>query len=470
MDLDSMLRPFTRLRFFRILIPALGDLALLFASLTATIFLRDLGKFREGLVIAFIPVFALFLVIFYVVGLYDLRRVRDFVALIGGLLVSAGTCLAAGTAYFYAFSPYLGETPKTYLLLTVLMSHAAMLGWRRAILTVTDFSLTRLRLLVLANDEHLDHLRRDQVEKTSDGLDLAESLGPDVDLVVADSAWIEEHWDKAKIVLSAAVEHGISVVSLERFYESMFGKVSPLYANDPSWALENILPRADGLYFKARRGLDLALAAVGLVVLSPLLLLTAALIRLVDGMSPLYGQERVGYLGKTFTLWKFRTMRPNADAAGPFLPTKAGGDERATRLGAVLRRFRLDEFPQLWNVVRGDMALVGPRPEWVKEVEILEKLVPNYHLRHLVPPGITGWAQVYYRATNDPQDSIEKHHFDLYYLKHFSPALDLSILLKTVKRVFVKDARISAVRTPFPRSLSRTTPTLIDIASIISRN
>jgi len=463
-----MSRPFVRLWIVRALLPAVVDLGILTASLAAAIALRNPALFERGLVGAFIPLFVLFLIVFSSVGLYELRRVRDFVALVGGLLISAGVCLVLGTVYFYLFSPYLDESPKTYLVLTVLVSHAVIFAWRRALLTVTNFQLTRLRLLVLADEDHLEHLRQDQGRPSSEGLDLAEGLGPDVDLVVADSVWIEEHWSTARATLSAAIELGVPVVSLERFYESMFGKVSPQYALDPSWALEHILPRADELYFKARRAFDFVVSLLGLMVLSPVLLTIAALIRLVDGMSPIYGQTRVGYLGKQFTLWKFQTMRPNAD--GPFRPTTDGKvDGRVTQLGAFLRRYRLDEFPQLWNVVRGEMSLVGPRPEWVKEVDILEKLVPNYHLRHLVLPGITGWAQVYFRATNSPQDSIEKHHFDLYYLKHFSPALDLSILLKTIKRVFVKDARISAVRTPFPRSVSRASPTLIDIASLITR-
>ena len=454
----------------RTLIPVLGDLGILFCVLTVSIVLRDVGQMHTGLIPAFMPLFALFLGIFYAAGLYELRQVRDFVSLIGGLLVSAGICGALGTFYFYIFAPYFAQTPKTYLFLVVTLSHLAMLGWRRTILLVTDFSLMRLRLLVLASEDHMAHLRQGQALGSSEGLDLALTLGPDVDLVVADSAWIEEHWDQAKRVFSAAVEQKVSIVSLNRFYESMFGKVSPLDASDPSWALENILPRADGLYFKARRVFDFTVAALGLLVLSPLLLLTAGLIRLVDGTAPVYGQQRVGYLGRVFTLWKFRTMRQDADAAGPFLQRKEGVDGRVTPMGRVLRRFRIDEILQLWNVLRGEMSLVGPRPEWVREVMILEKLVPNYHLRHLVPPGITGWAQVYFRATNDPQDSIEKHHYDLYYLKHFSPALDLSILLKTAMRVFVHDQGIESARTPFARSAPRIAPTLVDMASIISRN
>ncbi|MDD5304436.1 MAG: sugar transferase [Elusimicrobia bacterium] len=463
-----MVRPLSKLWFVRTLVPVFGDLAILFGSLGLSFYLREPLLLRAHVFLGFAPLFALWCGTFYVSGLYNLRQVRDFVALIGGLLASGILCWVLGTTYFYLFSPYLELTPKTHLALTVALSHLLMLAWRRTILLATDFSLLKLRLLVLAGEPHLEHLRQTMGTRHDGSLDLAERFGPDVDLVVADGEWIEAHWDEARRVFSAAVARHTAVVSLDSFYESLFGKVSPAFASDPAWALEHVLPRADSLYFRGKRLFDACAAAAGLVVLSPVFVLAALGICCIDGMSPLYGQARIGYLGRSFMLWKFRTMRPGADADGPFRADRESA-ARVTPLGAFLRRFRFDEFPQLWNVLRGDMSLVGPRPEWIKEVEVLEKVVPHYHLRHLVPPGITGWAQVYYRATNDPQESIEKHHYDLYYLKNFSPALDLTILLKTIKRIFVRDAGVSSVHTPFPRSM-RMTPLPVDISSIISRN
>ncbi len=463
-----MLRPLSRLWFVRCFVPALGDLAILLAALAASFALREPQLLRAEVFAAFLPLFCIWFATFYASGLYELRLVRDFVALISGLLGSAVICWLLGTMYFYLLGPYVHLSPKTHLLLVVLAAHVGILAWRRLILAVTDFSLMKMRMLVLADPDHVDHLRTAIIQRSQDDLDLTGSLSAGVDLVVADAHWIEGHWDEARRVFSAAVEQRVPIVSLEGFYESLFGKVSPLYTGEPAWALEHVLPRADSLYVKGKRVFDAASSAVGLVLLSPVLALTAFAIWSFDKMSPLYGQPRVGYLGRTFTLWKFRTMRPGADSDGPFRPDRESR-ERVTPLGQFLRRFRLDEFPQLWNVLLGDMSLVGPRPEWIKEVEVLEKVVPNYHLRHLVPPGITGWAQVYYRATNDPKDSLEKHHYDLYYLKHFSPALDLTILMKTVKRVFVKDSRVASVLTSFPRA-ARITPLPMDIASIISRN
>jgi lipopolysaccharide/colanic/teichoic acid biosynthesis glycosyltransferase len=228
--------------------------------------------------------------------------------------------------------------------------------------------------------------------------------------------------------------------------DPQFGKLSPVHVDDLSRDIDHVLSRSGHLsrrgYFRTKRAVDLSAASLLLVATAPVLILTALAIRADDGKPSFYGQKRIGYLGRPFILWKFRTMRLGADEDGPFAPRAGDADPRVTRLGRFLRRFRIDELPQLWNVIRGEMSLVGPRPEWIREVEILEKAVPSYHLRHLAQPGMTGWAQVYFRATNDPQGSIEKHQYDLYYLRHFSLALDFSIMLKTFKRVLIKDSRV----------------------------
>jgi lipopolysaccharide/colanic/teichoic acid biosynthesis glycosyltransferase len=156
-----------------------------------------------------------------------------------------------------------------------------------------------------------------------------------------------------------------------------------------------------------------------------LVLIAAAI--LLEGRGPvIFRQDRFGLRGRVFSIRKFRTMR-TAISGG--LYTREG-DERVTCVGAVLRRTRLDELPQLWNVLRGEMSLIGPRAEWTKCAEIYEREIPNYHLRHLVRPGITGWAQVNYRYGENLQDAIEKLRFDLYYIRHFSLLLDWSLMLR----------------------------------------
>jgi lipopolysaccharide/colanic/teichoic acid biosynthesis glycosyltransferase len=385
----------------------------------------------------------------------------DFVALIGGLLGSSVACWVFGTTYFYLLSPQLGFSPKITLLFIVLGAHGGMLCWRRAVLATTGFRVVDLKILVLGDKEYKDGLREE--------FNLVDTVDADLNLVVVDRRWMNLHPHKARSVLAAAITNLIPIVNIDEFHESLFGKVSPQHANDLVWALDHVLPRSGSLHFQVKRVLDVMVAAALLLILAPIMVLVAVAIRLVDGTSPLYGQARIGYLGRTFLLWKFRTMRHDAEQEGPFIRFSAGEDPRVTRLGYVLRRLRIDELPQVWNVLRGDMSLVGPRPEWAREVEILEKAVPTYTLRYLVPPGITGWAQVYFRATNTPQDSIEKHNYDLYYLKHFSLALDLSIMLKTIKRVFINDSRVStvpALKAPIPPPDSDIT---LDVASIVGR-
>jgi exopolysaccharide biosynthesis polyprenyl glycosylphosphotransferase len=190
-----------------------------------------------------------------------------------------------------------------------------------------------------------------------------------------------------------------------------------------------------------KRGFDLLLASVGFVLAAPLTVLTALAVYLDSDGPVLYSQERVGERGRTFLVYKFRSMRADAEKSGtPVWATD--GDERVTRIGRIIRMTRLDELPQLWNVLRGDMSFVGPRPERPFFVEQLAREIPFYQQRHAVKPGLTGWAQVKYQYGSTIEDAMEKLRYDLYYIKHVSIALDLSIVFDTVKViVFGKGAK-----------------------------
>jgi exopolysaccharide biosynthesis polyprenyl glycosylphosphotransferase len=180
-----------------------------------------------------------------------------------------------------------------------------------------------------------------------------------------------------------------------------------------------------------------ALASLVLLTLCfPLLPLVVLLIKAFSPGPVLYRQKRVGRNGTIFTCFKFRTMHKDAEADTG--PTWARDDDpRITRIGRLLRMTRIDELPQLWNVLRGDMVFVGPRPERPEFVDWLNKEIPYYHLRHTVPPGITGWAQIRYHYGNSVQDAKEKLQYDLYYIKHRSLALDLLIIFQTIKTILL---------------------------------
>ena len=183
----------------------------------------------------------------------------------------------------------------------------------------------------------------------------------------------------------------------------------------------------------SRRIVSMVAAAVGLLVFAPLLPIVILLVRLSSPGPIFYRQTRVGLRGDTFTVLKFRTMRQDAEANGAKWATK--DDPRVTRVGRFMRKTRLDEVPQLWNVLRGDMNFVGPRPERPEFIRLLSDEMPFYELRHTIRPGLTGWAQVRYGYGGTLEESRHKLEFDLYYLKHMSLGLDLLIMFETIKTI-----------------------------------
>jgi exopolysaccharide biosynthesis polyprenyl glycosylphosphotransferase len=186
-----------------------------------------------------------------------------------------------------------------------------------------------------------------------------------------------------------------------------------------------------------KRVIDLVLSLTLAFVTLPLMLLTALLVLLEDGYPILYRQERVGENGRPFVLSKFRSMRKDAEEDGRPIWAR-DGDDRVTRVGRFIRKTRLDELPQLWNVVAGDMSFVGPRPERPFFVGQLAADIPFYQQRHAVKPGLTGWAQVKYRYGSSREDAMEKLRYDLYYIKHLSVFFDLTIVFDTVKVVLFR--------------------------------
>jgi sugar transferase (PEP-CTERM system associated) len=232
---------------------------------------------------------------------------------------------------------------------------------------------------------------------------------------------------------------GVRVEDAAAVYERITGKV--LVDNlRPSWVIFSDGFHVSRLSRAAKRLTDLGVALVGAVLAVPLMAVTAAAIALESGRPVLYRQERVGLNGRPFTLYKFRSMRRDAEAGTPVWASD--GDDRVTTVGRVIRTTRLDELPQLWNVLRGDMSFVGPRPERPFFVERLSAEIPFYGQRHAVRPGITGWAQVKYRYGASVEDALEKLRYDLYYIKNLSLAFDATIMLDTVKVIlFGKGAK-----------------------------
>jgi exopolysaccharide biosynthesis polyprenyl glycosylphosphotransferase len=221
------------------------------------------------------------------------------------------------------------------------------------------------------------------------------------------------------------------VYTLESFYETQW-RYLPLGIIDPFWPLQSGFQLArTSPYHYLKRLFDVVASATALIVCAPFFVLVPMLIWLEDGSPVFFRQERVGRDGRRFILFKFRTMRSRSDQADEDIYTRKG-DRRVTSLGRWLRKLRLDELPQLWNALKGDISLIGPRPEWSKCAERYEQTIPFYHFRHLVKPGITGWAQVNYPYGESDEDAVEKLKYDLYYIRHYSLKLDAMIVLKTL--------------------------------------
>lgn len=226
---------------------------------------------------------------------------------------------------------------------------------------------------------------------------------------------------------------GIDILDVPTFYEQAYHKLM-LEQITPSWFLFSSGFRRTTIFVAFKRFLDIVLSLAGLAVTLPFFPLIALIIKL-DSPGPLFfSQIRSGLYEQTFRLYKFRTMRQDAEkGTGAVWSTE--NDPRITKVGAFLRKSRIDEFPQFYNVLRGDMSFVGPRPERPEFVEKLKMVIPYYSKRHFVKPGLTGWAQVCYPYGSTVEDAVEKLRYDLYYTKNLSPALDLLVVLETIKVV-----------------------------------
>ncbi|TMH57046.1 MAG: TIGR03013 family PEP-CTERM/XrtA system glycosyltransferase, partial [Betaproteobacteria bacterium] len=228
---------------------------------------------------------------------------------------------------------------------------------------------------------------------------------------------------------------GTQITDLPRFFERVHGRV-PIDSLKASWLIYGKGFRQTWLRGFMKRGFDIIVTAVLLPITLPIMIVMAFLISLDGGAPIIYRQERVGYRGQRFTLLKFRSMTKDAEKDGQAFWASIN-DARITTVGRFMRRTRIDELPQLINVLRGEMSFVGPRPERPPFVATLTEKIPFYAIRHSVKPGLTGWAQVRYTYGGNIEESVKKLEYDLYYVKNNSLLLDLLILLRTVRVVLL---------------------------------
>ncbi len=233
---------------------------------------------------------------------------------------------------------------------------------------------------------------------------------------------------------------GVRIFRLSDFYEQYLARL-PIFHLNQNWLATahgfELIHNPIGLRFK--RYIDIVIALVGGLVALPVMVLTALAILITSGFPVFYRQERTGENGRLFNVIKFRTMVQNAESDGAVYA--AEDDPRITPAGRFLRKFRIDELPQLWNVLAGEMSFIGPRPERPEFILQLQEDIPYYNLRHVVKPGITGWAQVMHGYGDSPEDAVEKLQYDLFYIKNYSLLLDISIIVRSIKVILFGTGR-----------------------------
>ena len=268
----------------------------------------------------------------------------------------------------------------------------------------------------------LDETREDQeinIQKICEG--------ENVDLLVIDDEIANRDFDIVSILGS-----GTQVIGLLDFWQKYIGCIPPTEVNQ-AWLSKLDLRIRNPFALKFKRFADVIFSILALIFLSPLLLFVFLLSALDSGFPLIFSQTRTGYLNKNFTVYKIRTMRKDAEKKGAVWAQE--NDSRITKVGNILRKLRIDEIPQFWNVIKGDMSIVGPRPERPEFQEELLKSVPHWNTRHLVKPGITGWAQIKYTYASNMDASEQKLAYDLYYLRNLSFALDFEIILATLRSI-----------------------------------
>jgi sugar transferase (PEP-CTERM system associated) len=394
--------------------------------------------------------------------LYDLRTLSDRRDLMTGLLRALGAAsLILALLYYWIPSLIVGR--GVFAMASVFII-GFVAGWRILFEYLSIYGGPAERLLIVGTGGAAVTLARELFERRSElGVELvgfvdsdparvgAPMINPGIIGTVGDIPGIVRDRRVDRVVVSLAdargklnmnellamkLTQGVRFDHLASVYEQYTGKIAVENLR-PSWMIFSEGFRKSVSLAAAKRALDLVVSLAGLLMASPVMLMVALAVKVSSPGPALYSQQRVGRDGRLFTIRKFRSMRADAEAGTGAVWAQAG-DPRVTFVGRILRRTRLDELPQLWNVLCGDMSFVGPRPERPEFIAELSTRIPYYGQRHVVRPGLTGWAQVRYRYGSTIDDAQEKLQYDLYYIKHMSIAFDLFIIAETVKTVLVR--------------------------------
>lgn len=442
------------------LILLIGDVIILYASLVITLTIRyqgfDFNIFKEHL-LPFSIIYLLWLIIFYIHNLYDLDLAKNNIefssALIRALIIGGFISIA-----FFYLAPNITSitiTPKTNLVLNILVFMVLFYGWRylfnflagslklKINTAIIGYNPQAIELakemiknpqlgyklkLIIKNHEEIDKIDLPKIKITQGLENLKETLEEEK---ITTAIVAPEIYQSPDLIqnLFECIRYKIDFVNLSEFYENLTQRV-PLTAINQVWFLENISQRQRTLYEFSKRIFDFVFASILLIISLPFWLIIALVIKFTSSGPIFYKQTRIGKEGKPFKIIKFRSMTKDAEKDGA--KWAEDDDKRVTKFGKFIRKTRLDELPQLWNIIKGEMSFVGPRAERPEFHKQLKANIPFYQERHLIKPGLSGWAQIKYGYGSTIKDSFEKVQYDLYYVKNRSFPFDLAIILKTI--------------------------------------
>ncbi len=422
-----------------------GDIFTLYIALLVTLIIRygivSFGERWGAHAGPFTWLFLIWLLVFYLADLYRPQVIRTRITLLKTLIVAVLVSTTLSTVALYLFSGLFELTPKTNLFIFTAVFFVLDYFLRYAFLRA--FTSRAAGVAFLGESPFSTELSNYLAENPQTGYKVVLSasrvsdrtidelkgmiLSRDVEFIITQPPPAKDFDVLSAVYRLLPLE--VNVMNFWDFYELVLEKV-PLDELDEGWFLENIATRRP-FYDTAKRLLDIIFSAFGIVILSPFLVISGLLVILTSRGPIIFKQKRIGKGGRTFTLYKFRIMVVNHNGS----PWTVKNDPRLTPVGKILNFTHLNEFPQLVNVLIGDISFIGPRPESAELAREYQKL-PYYEMRHLIKPGISGWAQINYKPSMSLEEAREKLCYDIYYIKNRSMFLDLMIILKTIKYVF----------------------------------
>lgn len=413
-----------------------GDILALIGSFFITIYLSFPKEFSNQINIhanPFILLYIIWIVILYIFNLYDNQNIRPTVLTAQKISLSLLVCGVVGISMFYLF-PIFNISPKSNLFINLAFFGLFFTLIRRLNSEIIINQLSE-KVGIFGIREESKELFQSLSQKNSLGYK-AIIISDSIDEILIQNPKIE------KIIIAKEIDTtslmkitkaGIQTTTLIEAYEKTYEKI-PVSLMDKNITVE-ILSKNKNIFYKLfSRIIEIFIGLAIIIATLPITIIASILIKMEDGRKIFYKQKRVGKNHNVFKIWKFQSMKENAESNGAIWAQEK--DPRITKFGKILRKLHIDEIPQMINIIMGDIALVGPRPERPEFVEKLENEIPYYFLRHSIKPGFTGWAQIKYRYARSVNDSESKFEYDLYYLKNRNIFLDFGIMIKTVQIIF----------------------------------